>query len=200
VGIRGGMDVSTVAQISSAVINAVFVVVLGVGYYFLFKSNREMLQEMRAQRTAMGRPQVIVDGDYDSLPDVNLVVRNVSEGAATDITFDFSAPIESSNGFVVSDLPYFKNGMDFLPPNGEVCCYWDHLDDLIPVLREKGLESGIKVTTRYRDLAGESYETTWTLNPSIYKESRFVKHKGMTDLVNAVEELARSRDGTNKEG
>ena len=64
----------------------------------------------------MGRPQVIEDGDYDSLPEVNIVVRNVSEGAARNITFEFSASVESSNGFVISDLPYFKQSMDFLPP------------------------------------------------------------------------------------
>jgi len=37
-------------------------------------------------------------------------------------------PIESSNGFVISDLPYFKGGMDFLPPDGEISTYWDHLE------------------------------------------------------------------------
>jgi hypothetical protein len=32
-------------------------------------------------------------------------------------------PIKSSNGFVVSDLPCFKYGLDFLPPHGEITCY-----------------------------------------------------------------------------
>jgi hypothetical protein len=46
-------------------------------------------------------------------------------------------PIESSNGFVLSDLPYFKYGLDFLPPNGEITCYWDELDSLLPFLESK---------------------------------------------------------------
>lgn len=62
---------------------------------------------------AIGRPQVIVDDDHDSLPEVNIVVRNVNQGAAKDITFEFSTPVENSSGFVISDLPYFKDGWTY---------------------------------------------------------------------------------------
>jgi hypothetical protein len=33
--------------------------------------------------------------------------RCLSQEAARDITFEFSAPVESSGRFVVSDLPHF---------------------------------------------------------------------------------------------
>jgi len=56
-------------------------------------------------------------------------------------------PIESSNGFVVSDLPYFKYGLDFLPPNGEITCYWDELNSLLPFLEAKNLQNCIHVTS-----------------------------------------------------
>jgi hypothetical protein len=114
---------------------------------------------MREERLSGGRPQVIVDDSYNRLPEVDIVVRNVKGGDAKDISFEFSAPVESSDGTVISDLTYFKEGMDFLAPDGEISCYWDHLDRLLPFLRERGLEGGIKVTTRYKDLAGESYVT-----------------------------------------
>ncbi len=108
------MDAATIAQIVTAVTNTLFVMVLAGGYYYTWRVSQRTLAEMKAQRMAIGRPQVIVDDDYDSLPEINIVVRNVSQGAAREITFEFSAPIESSNGFVISDLPYFKGGMDFL--------------------------------------------------------------------------------------
>ena len=66
--------------------------------------------------------------DYDDLPELDVAIRNVSEGAAKDITFEFSASLENSGGFVISDLPYFKDGLDFLPPHGELICYWDDLN------------------------------------------------------------------------
>lgn len=141
------MDVATIAQIVTAVTNTLFVVVLAAGYY-TWRVSQRTLEEMKAQRTPLCRPQVIVQEDYDGLPEIDVAMRNVSEGAAKDITSEFSAPIESSNGFVISELPYFKDGLNFLPPNGEVSCYWDNLDSLLPYLGSKGLQDGIYVTTR----------------------------------------------------
>ena len=111
------------AQLVTAVTNLLFVIVLAGGYYFTWRTSQQTLREMREQRTAMGRPLVIVQEDYDDLPEIDVAIRNVSEGAARDITFEFSAPVENSNGFVISDLPYFRDGLDFLPPQGEINCY-----------------------------------------------------------------------------
>ena len=36
------------------------------------------------------------------------------QGPAKEITFDFSAPVEDSSGFVLSDLRFFKEGLPFL--------------------------------------------------------------------------------------
>jgi hypothetical protein len=99
-------------------------------------------------------------------------VRNITGGVAKDITFDFSAPIEDSTGFVLSELPYFREGMIFLGPGDEIACTWDEFDPLIASLRKKGLNEG--VTVGYEDLAGESYETAWQINPLLYEGTRFV--------------------------
>jgi hypothetical protein len=189
------VDIVTLAQIINSVTNLLFVIVLAAGYCFTCRVSQTTLEEMRAQRTAMGRPLVIVQEDYESLPELDVAMRNVSEGAARDIEFEFSVPIKSSNGFVVSDLPYFKYGLDFLPPHGEITCYWDELDSLLPFLESKDLRNGIHVTVRYKDLTGDSYQSQWRLNPFLYKDTRLVRRKGMGDLVNTVERLALSKDG-----
>ena len=103
------------------------------------------------------------------MPSIDLVVRNVSGGSARDITFEFSAPVEDSKGFVVSDLPYLKRGVNFLGPGSHVACFWDDLEPLVASLREKGLDEGISVAVKYRDLTGESYEKRWTINPLLYE-------------------------------
>ena len=189
------VDIVTLAQIITSVTNLLFVILLAAGYCFTWRVSQTTLEEMRAQRTAMGRPLVIVQEDYESLPELDVAMRNVSEGAARDIEFEFSVPIKSSNGFVVSDLPYFKYGLDFLPPHGEITCYWDELDSLLPFLESKDLRNGIHVTVRYKDLTGDSYQSQWRLNPFLYKDTRLVRRKGMGDLVNTVERLALSKDG-----
>jgi hypothetical protein len=172
------MDLATLAQVVTSVTNLLFVIVLALGYYFTWRVSKTTLQEMRAQRTAMGRPLVIVQEDYESLPELDVAIHNVSEGAARDIRFEFSVPIESSNGFVVSDLPYFKYGLDFLPPHGEITCYWDELDSLLPFLESKDLRNGIHVTVRYKDLSGELYQGQWRLNPFLYKDHPSRKAQG----------------------
>ncbi len=193
---------TSIAQIASPVVNLIFIVVLGVGYYYQWKVSRKTLDEMVEERVSGGRPQVIVDADYGRLPNVDIAIRNVSSGPAKEISFEFSAPVEGSDGTVISNLAYFKDGLDFMAPDGRISCYWDHLDNLLPLLREKGLEGGIMVTTRYKDLAGEYYETEWNLNPSVYRQGRYVQHSGMDALVNrlarledAVRELPGSPDG-----
>lgn len=191
------MDIATVAQLLSAATNAVFVVIVGIGYYVMIKLYRRMVdvydrmvRVTETEHTALGRPQVIVDDNYDRLPEVDVAVRNVGSGAAKDITFEFSARAESSDGTVISDLSYFRDGLNFLSPNGRVTCYWDNLNDLLPFLEEKGLTDGITVTTHYKDLAGEAHETEWTLNPFIYRDDRYVQDKGVEDIAGTLEEIS----------
>ncbi len=188
-GSVGFVDLATLAQIVTSITNTLFVIVLAVGYYYTWRTSQQTLNEMREQRVAMGRPLVIVQEDYDDLPELDVVIRNVSEGAARDITFEFSTPIENSSGFVISELPYFRDGLDFLPPHGEISCYWDDLNSLIPFLEAKNLRTGIHVLVRYKDLSGAPYESRWRLNPFLYKDTRLVHRKGMGDLVKAVERL-----------
>jgi hypothetical protein len=42
-------------------------------------------------------------------------------------------------------------------------CLWDHIDHLIPSLREKGLHEGIAVKVNYNDLTGAAYTTEWRI-------------------------------------
>lgn len=74
------MDLVTLAQVVTSVTNLLFVVVLAVGYYFTWRVSQQTLGEMREQRTAMGRPLVIVQEDYDDLPELDVAIRNVSGG------------------------------------------------------------------------------------------------------------------------
>jgi CBS domain-containing protein len=134
---------------------------------------------------------LVVEGDrlVGIISGADISIRNISEGAAKDITFEFSAPVERSDGTVISDLAYFQDGLSFLAPGKEITLHWDHLDTLLPFLREKGLEGGIEVITRYKDLAGGSYKTSWNLDPSIYRDGNYVHYRGMGDLVDATGEL-----------
>lgn len=133
------MEITTIIEIAQGVSNVFSVIVVALGYYALIRVTRKSVEEMRAQRLAGGRPMVIVDDNYNNLPRIDIVICNMQGGPAKDISFEFSASIESSSGYCISDLPFFKNGLSFLSPNSEIGIYWDHLDSLLPHLREKGI-------------------------------------------------------------
>jgi hypothetical protein len=57
-----------------------------------------------------------VDADYTGRFTTNIVVRNIGHGVARNITFAFSAPLESTSGYDITELPYFRNGINFMAP------------------------------------------------------------------------------------
>jgi hypothetical protein len=165
-------DVS-IAQIVTAITTVFYAAVFAIGYYMMIRGNREVLREMREERLSGGRPQVIVETSLLNLPIVEFVVRHVSGGAAKDITFEISSPIEDSSGFVISDLRYLREGIPLLGSGERIRCLWDHIDRLMPFLQEKGLHAGIAVKVTYKDLTGVAYTTEWRLNPLLYEGLRY---------------------------
>ncbi len=188
------MNFLSAIQDVASVLNAV---VLAVGYYFLVKLYREWVGQWKEERSAGGRPQVVLTSDYSHLPEVYLVVRNFTKAPAKDVTFEFSAPVEDSSGLVISDLPFFKNRMPFLEPEGQLTCRWDSLPSLVRLFKGRGLKGGIKVTTKYKDLAGEVYESEWTLDPLLFDGAPIEISPGMNDLVEAVQQITRNKAARN---
>ena len=162
-----------VAQIVTAITTVFYAAVFAIGYYLIIRGNRQTLSEMRHERLSGGRPQIIVEMGLLNLPVVEFVVRNVSGGAAQDITFGLSDPVEDSSGFVLSELRYLKEGVPFLGPGEKIGCLWDHIDRLAPYFHEKGLHEGIAVKVGYKDLTGEVYATEWRINPLLYEGLRY---------------------------
>jgi len=182
VATTGIASADKLAQLITAITTVFYAGVFALGYYLMIQSNQETLKEMREQRLSGGRPQVIVEARYSRFPKVDLIVRNITGGVAKDITFGFSAPVEDSRGFVLSELPYLREGMNFLGPGEEIACVWDDLEPLIASLRRKGLNKGVTVTVSYKDLAGEYYETAWQINPLLYEGNRFIPGESGQDL------------------
>jgi len=149
------------------------------------------VMEQRAARTAQDSPQILVDVNYSQRTMINIVVRNIGRGAAKDIKFAFSSPIESSGGQVVSDLPYFKEGIAFLAPNQEIASVWDAYASAVEVLKEKGIRNGITIRAKYKDLRGKPYSTEWTINPLLLEGSGYADLKEFEDLVRAAENISK---------
>jgi hypothetical protein len=120
------------------------------------------------------------------------VVRNIGNGTAKNITFEFSAPLESTSGHDITELPYFKHGINFMAPQTDLPAVWDSYQNVVQNLRDKGLTSGITITSKYEDRNGEPYETEWTINPLLLEGSGYSDYKGYEDEVQALQDQARA--------
>jgi hypothetical protein len=175
------MDIGVIAQILSSL--ATFVVAAGILYQG---------REARKARDDQDRPQIIVDADYTGRFTTNIVVRNIGHGMAKNITFEFSAPIETTSGEDITELPYFKHGINFMAPQTDIAAVWDSYQNVVQNLRAKDLTEGITITSRYEDRNGEYYETAWTINPLLLEGSGYSEYKGYEDEVQALEDQARA--------
>ena len=177
------MDIAVLAQLLSSL--ATFVVAAGILY------------QGRGARKASDdeeRTQIIVDADYTGRFTTNVVVRNIGHGIAKNITFEFSAPLQSTSGYDITELPYFKNGINFMAPQTDLPAVWDSYQNVVQNLREKGLTEGITIVLKYEDRQGERYETSWTINPLLLEGSGYSEYKGYEDEVQALEDQARAME------
>jgi hypothetical protein len=182
------MDLVSISQIANPILQTIFIAVIGLGYYYTVRATWATVAEMRAEHAAGGgRPLITVSEDYANLPNISLIVQNVGQGPAKDISFEFSAPVESSEGLILSELPFFEEGLNSLAPGAKIGCYWDTLDNLLPLIKEGKIASDITVTVRYKDLNLNPLEHQWEINPRIYEGIRNVDYSGMTDLVEVIE-------------
>ena len=182
------MDVVSAAQVASAIGTVGLTILFGFQLRVLYKQvlvNRDTLQEMRESRTAHERPHVLVTAEFRHGTLAEIIVSNIGRGAAENITFEFSAPIESSVSYprdseVVppSELPHFREGLNYLAPGAEIATVWDYHANLVPLMREMGLQNGVTVTSRYESLTGELYETLWTINPLLMPASLYATESG----------------------
>jgi hypothetical protein len=196
-GAHLSMSLSVLAQLASAATNLLFVVIIAIGYFMMIRLYRQMvavydrmLGLMESESTSLARPLVVVYEDPQKLPNINLVVQNVGSGPARDISFEFSNPIESSDGYVLTELAVFKEGMTSLAPGAKLTCYWDDLGNLLSRIEEGKTPRHVEVTTHYEDVAGASYETTWDIQPHVYEGIRNVDYKGINELVETVEGIS----------
>jgi hypothetical protein len=185
------VDLASIAQVVSAIGTVGLTVLFGFQLRVFYRQvlvNRDTLNEMREARVSHERPQVVT-AEYRHGTLVEVVISNIGRGDAKDITFEFSAPVESSVSYrrdsevtPLSELPHFKEGLSFLAPGAEIATVWDYHANLVPLLREMGLYEGVSVTSRYESLTGVPYETHWTINPLLLPGGLYAPQQaGATD-------------------
>ena len=134
----------------------------------------------------------MVTAEYRHGTLVEIVISNIGRGDAKNVTFEFSAPLQSTSGHDITELPYFEHGINFMAPQTDLPAVWDSYRNVVENLREKGLTEGITITSHYEDRNGERYQTAWTINPLLLEGSGYSDYKGYEDEVQAQEDQARA--------
>jgi hypothetical protein len=168
--------------IVATTVTAIGTLLLAAATVYLAQRTSAMVKEMEAGRAAQERPYVVVDLDYERrYPHVYIVVRNDGIRSASNIRFQFSAPVwslayadGSSEADIASEIGYFNNGIDVLAPGAEIPCLWDNRERVIRTIRRRNLTEGIAVTVTYEALDGRRYKDVWKLNPELFAKRRLV--------------------------
>ena len=79
-----------------------------------------------------------------------------------------------------------------MAPQTDLPAVWDSYQNVVENLRAKGLTEGITITSYYEDRQGESYQTSWTINPLLLEGSGYSDYKGYEDEVQALQDQARA--------
>lgn len=93
------MDLATLAQTVSALGSVLLAILFGFQLRVFYRQvmvNRDTLHEIREARVSHERPHVVVTAEYRHGALVEVVIANIGRGDAKDVSFEFSAPMESS--------------------------------------------------------------------------------------------------------
>lgn len=166
----------------------------------LVEVNRQTLEELQAGRLAQQRPLVVVDVDYSEIPMLVLKIRNIGWGAARNVRFWFFSPLMvpekaspiGEGEIILSDLPVFSRGIDFLAPGAEIPIRWGGAQFIINDLYDRKLDrSGVRLNIIYETLDGHRYlEENWRINPVDMKEIVSRPLYTQEDMVEAVTKAA----------
>ena len=66
---------------------------------------------------------------------MEIVISNIGRGDAKNVTFEFSAPLQSTSGHDITELPYFEHGINFMAPQTDLPAVWDSYQNVVENLR-----------------------------------------------------------------
>lgn len=147
------------------------------------------VRETQLAREMQERPYVIMDFDLSDKGIINLVVKNIGNGSAKDVKFNFLKPMITSDGRDIAKLPLFEQGLRFLPAGKEISQFFDtsvgYFGDARPPIFE--------VSISYYNGQGSTFyeDPPIKLDLSAYKGMYYIQEKDFNDLVKEVENISK---------
>lgn len=146
-----------------------------------------ILKEMKESRDQEVAPYVVAYFDIPyGMPFIYLIVRNAGKSVAEDVKLEFQPPLKNSNGEVINDIPFIKEGIGSIPPECEIKTFFD---TAISYFGKKELPLTYTVKVSYfGGLWPATRKKEQIMDLSVFKTA-YIKVKGMHELVKEVEKL-----------
>lgn len=150
------------------------------------------LGEARRQREEQSRPQVVVDLDHERFQFPYLVIENVGAAVATNVRFEIDPPLVSTAydpETAIGEIGVLREGIPTLPPRRPIRILFEHAPDRYQRRDELPTRHTIKAT--YNSPIGGPYEGTFVLDLELYWHIRRTEEKGLREVANYVERIAK---------
>ncbi|HUS11827.1 MAG TPA: hypothetical protein VMZ30_15270 [Pyrinomonadaceae bacterium] len=162
------------------------------------KAAEDSIRELRETREQETAPYVLAyfDASFDTSL-IYLVIKNVGKTPANNVRILFDPPIRnSSRGIEIADLPMIKDGIGSIAPGYEIRTLFD---SAISYFGQDNLPLSFKASISYSGgLSADLKTSEQLLDVGAFKGLGDVDHKGLHDLVNQVEQVAKTQSETNK--
>jgi len=185
------MDLALATCIATVAL-AIATITLAIFNRYHAKATRQMVVEMRKNRELQMRPCIVLDFDFQGAL-MNLAVKNMGDGAARDVRFQFEPHFVNSAGMDVCEYPIFKDGISFLAPHKEITQF---VDLGTKYFKEAGKPRQFDVTITCKDATGANhYSDLIPIDLSIYERFRIEGLKGVPEhLADLKEEVKKLRE------
>jgi hypothetical protein len=184
-------DAGGFLALSAASWSAVAAVVTVFIYLALLIFAVKQVREARRLREAQARPFVIVD--FEPTPWLlQLVVRNIGQTAAYDVSMTFNPPLDSSMPppHPWKESSAFTEGISLLPPHRKIRVDFDSVHGRYDDKSTLPMRYQVALTYRGPDPRSKPHADHYVLDLNIYRGTRFPE-AGIPEIASAVTEVKR---------
>jgi PHD/YefM family antitoxin component YafN of YafNO toxin-antitoxin module len=151
------------------------------------------IRQARGLREDVARPDVVVYFELNraSSMHLDLVVRNLGQTVAHDVTFEFKpklrAAMANPYGYTAEDAHFLRDGIPALPPGMEYRMLFDSGPERF---ERNDLPKAYEATVKFKDRRRKPIEETYILDLHSFYGYSQTTVKGPHEIAKAVEKLA----------
>lgn len=179
---------------NNAALTALFSLVVTGATVFYARLTHQLVLETRRMREAQTQPHVVVrvDSSILELGFLNLLVENVGQGPAYDVTFALDADFEMEKGRRLSQVGFVKHGLKYLSPRQKFTTF---LRSFIGTPNEQ-LEGPDRlrftIAVRYRDAAGKRFDERFEIDFAHLVNLMQIGHHPEVTVARSLEKIQKA--------